>query len=116
MKPDEKNFYIALILVVIFSVIIGINMVEAADTIMSGKLTNVTQKVNKNGEAYTIIALPESKELNGVKYSTETSVFCFKSEPAKKLKPGDEVKFVAKRTVSKDGNEFVTLIQFLPTK
>jgi hypothetical protein len=92
---------------------IGITQVMAADILMSGKLTNVTQKVSKTGEPYVIIAMTEQKELNGVKYTSDTSIFCFKNEPAKKLKIGDDVKLIAKRTVDKTGNEFVTLVQFV---
>jgi len=112
---SEKHATIVVALVVIFAIctFFCIGMASAADMIMSGKLTNVTQKVSKNGEAYTIIVLQEQKEISGVKYVAETSVFCFKSEAAKKLKVGDDVKFVAKRTTSKTGDEFVTLIQFV---
>jgi hypothetical protein len=88
-------------------------MASAADQMLTGKVANVTQKVTKNGDPYVILVIPESKELNGIKYQTETSVFCFKSPDAKLIKVGDNVKLIAKRTVSKDGNEFVTLIAFV---
>lgn len=112
----EKSLFVATIILVAFMLIVGINTVMAADQIISGKISTVTQKISKNGEAYVIIAIPEQKELSGIKYTTDTSIFCFKNEPAKLLKAGDSIKLIAKRTVSKDGNEFVTLIHILPEK
>jgi Cu/Ag efflux protein CusF len=110
---SETGLNVVLIFAVLLALFIGITEAMAVDVIMSGKLTNVTQKISKNGEPYVIIALTEAKELNGVKYNSDTSIFCFKNEESKKLKTGDSVKFVAKRTVDKTGNEFVTLVQFI---
>jgi Cu/Ag efflux protein CusF len=80
---------------------------------MSGKVLSATQKITKTGEPYVILVIPEARELSGVKYTAETSVFCFKNEAAMKLKQGDTVKFIAKRTVSKEGNEFITMLQLI---
>ena len=103
-----------LIAIAILSVITFMSsQTMAADMMIEGKITSVTQKVSKNGNAYVIFVVPENKELNGVKYTTETSVFCFNHiSTAKLLKAGDPVKVIAKR-ISKDGNEFTTLVQFL---
>jgi len=105
-------FVIGIIIVVAFTAI-GIAKVHAADIMLEGTISSVTQKVSSNGSAYTLITLPVSKELNGVKYTTDLSVFCFKSKDASKYKTGDPVKMIAKQTRSKDGNEFITLITFI---
>lgn len=86
---------------------------HAQDLLINTKINTVTQKISKNGEAYVIFTYPESRELNGVKYSTEVSVFAFKNEDAKKLKSGDQVKAVVKKSVDRSGNEFHTLISLV---
>ena len=112
-KQRSHYGFITLLCFIAMLFIMGLNYASAADQIMTGKIASVTQKVTKNGDPYTIIVLPENKTLNGIAYTTETSVFCFKSPEAKNFKAGDPVKLIAKRTISKDGNEFVTLVQFV---
>lgn len=102
-----KRLVIAIIMILISTVSM------AADVMIIGKASTVTQKISKNGDPYVIVAVPEEKSLNGVKYTSETSVFCFKSPEAAKIKQGDSVKFIAKKTVDKTGNEFTTLISIL---
>lgn len=89
------------------------SVVSAQDLILTGKLDNVTQKISQKGNAYVILSIPENRELNGIKYTTSVSVFSFNSEEAKKLKTGDTVKMVVKKTTDKTGNEFHTLIALL---
>ena len=109
-----NNAKAILMVIVILSIIAFMaSQTMAADILIEGKITSVTQKISKNGNPYVIFVVPENKELNGIKYLTETSVFCFNHlSSAKLLKAGDPVKLIAKRT-SKDGNEFTTLVQFL---
>jgi hypothetical protein len=89
------------------------SIVCAQDVMVTGKLDNVTQKISQKGNAYVILSVPENRELNGVKYTTSISVFSFNSEDAKKLKTGDNVKLVAKKSVDKNGNEFYTLLSIV---
>ena len=111
LKQDKGILSIMLItLTMIFG--IGIIAPHAADVMLSGKLTTVTQKVSAKGNPYTLLILPEQKELNGVKYTSDTQVLCFKDE-CKTLKTGDNVKFIAKKSVSKDGNEFISMVQLV---
>jgi len=113
MKLRKIEKIVFIILVAMSVLAIGILQANATDVMINGKISAVTQKVTKTGEAYTILIIPEAKELNGVKYVSDTSVFCFKSAEAKLLKAGDPVKLIAKKSMSKDGSEFTTLIVFV---
>lgn len=86
----------------------------AQDMLITGKLENVSQKISKNGNPYVVLSVPENRELNGIKYTTSVGIFAFNNEEAKKLKVGDSVKLVAKKSVDKStGNEFYTLISIV---
>lgn len=106
---------VLLALAIALVTVVGVCTVKAnaEDVLINGKISTVTQRLSKStGEPYTILTIPEEKVLNGVKYTADTSVFCFKSEQAKTLKQGDPVKLIARKT-KKDGNEFTTLIVFV---
>lgn len=107
MKRILATVYIVAI-IAIFAVVSN-----AQDLLINTKINTVTQKISKNGEQYVIFTYPDQRELNGVKYSTEISVFAFKNEDAKKLKSGDQVKAVVKKSVDRSGNEFHTLISLV---
>jgi hypothetical protein len=95
-------------------ILVSASIGSAQDLILTGKLDNVTSKISQKGNPYTILSIPENRELNGVKYITSVSVFSFTREEAvKKLKTGDTVKMVVKKTTDKTGNEFYTLIALL---
>jgi len=108
----KKHSMFIATLVILIAIFAYAGMLLAADVMLSGKLTTVTQKVSGKGNPYTLLILPEQKELNGVKYTSETQVLCFKDE-CKALKAGDNVKFIAKKSVSKDGNEFISMVQLV---
>jgi len=68
----------------------------AADKILDTKVKQVVTKNDKNGNEYTRLTISETKDLNGVKYSTDTAVMCFGDTvvKAKTLKSGDSLKAV----------------------
>ena len=68
----------------------------AADKMLDTKVKQVVTKNDKNGNEYTRLTISETKDLNGVKYSTETAVMCFGDTvvKAKTLKSGDNLKAV----------------------
>ena len=111
MRKIEKIVFAVLVAMSILA--IGVLQANATDVMINGKISTVTQKIDKSGNAYTILVIPETKELNGVKYTSDTVVVCFKSVEAKLLKAGDPVKLIAKKSVSKNGNESMTLITFV---
>lgn len=86
-----------IMLLAIFSLLLGASVVKAADTLIQAKVTDVKEKVDKNGAPFSIIVIQEQRTLNGVSYSADVICTAFRQahEEAKTLKPGDTVKMIA---------------------
>lgn len=81
-----------LILFTIFAAI----CLAAGDRIVTGQITSAVVSQDKNGKDYVRISIPETKTLNGVKYTEEILVFAFGNtvDKARALKPGDKVSMI----------------------
>jgi len=110
MHKTQNLKHILMAAIVLFVIAFMTSQTIAADIVIEGKIASSVQRISKNGNPYTILTVPIQRELNGIKYTTDLGVFCFKPELVKSLKAGDQVKMVAKHTTDKNGSEFTTLI------
>jgi len=77
----------------------AIPQVMSAEELLTVKITSVAQAKDKNGNGYTRAIIEESKELNGVKYTTGTPMMFFGDMASKgsALKAGQTVKVIASK-------------------
>jgi hypothetical protein len=88
------------IAIAIFTIIMCSVMAHPAlaeDQILTAKIQQIEQKLDKNGNQYCRIFIEEQKELSGIQYRTSTAVMGFGAslvEQMKSLKKGDTIKAV----------------------
>lgn len=93
----KKSISKAIVILAVFSLMLAASVAMAADTLVQAKVTDVKEKLDKNGSPFSIIVIQEERTLNGVTYSADVICTAFRQahEEAKTLKPGDTVKMIA---------------------
>ena len=92
-----KCFVIAIALFAILMYGIMAHPAMAEDKILTAKIQQIEQKLDKNGKAYVRVFIEEQKELSGIQYRTSTAVMGFGQplvDQMKNLKKGDTIKAV----------------------
>lgn len=91
----NKHFAIvAIVAVLMFTIAANL---FAADQLINAKIGSVIEKLDKNGNPFSVVIIEEQRTLNGVSYAAEVVGTAFRAahEQAKQLKPGDTVKMIA---------------------
>jgi len=93
----KKSISTMLVILVVLLLVLAASLAMAADTLVQAKVTDVKEKLDKNGTPFSIIVIQEERTLNGVTYSADVICTAFRQahEEAKALKPGDTVKMIA---------------------
>lgn len=93
----QALFHQALVVLTILALLAPVAVALAADTLVQARVTEVKEKLDKNGVPFSIIVIQEERTLNGVTYSADVICTAFRQahEEAKTLKPGDTVKMIA---------------------
>jgi hypothetical protein len=88
----------------------------AADEALTFKPSSVTVSKDRNGQEYVRMIYGETRELNGIKYSTGASVNAYGENvaAAKKFKAGDTVSCVVSKK-NYNGTIYYTVLAFAPT-
>lgn len=68
----------------------------AADQLITAKVGSVMDKLDKNGNPFSVVIVEETRSLNGIEYQAEVVATAFRSahQEAKTLKAGDTVKLI----------------------
>ncbi len=85
--------------VLVLSLIAVSTAAIAADTVIEAKVTNVIEKLDKNGNPFSVIIFEEQRTLNGVSYTTEVIATAFRKvhEEVSQLQVGDTIKAIASK-------------------
>ena len=90
----KHQFITALITGLAVIVALAAGMVQAADKVIDKEIASVTVNLDKNGNEYVRLIVPEKRKLQGIEYETGVAVMAFGEhvKRAKILKPGDRLK------------------------
>jgi signal-transduction protein with cAMP-binding, CBS, and nucleotidyltransferase domain len=93
----KKSIGKAFVILAVLSLVLAASAAMASDTLVQAKVSDVKEKLDKNGSPFSIIVIQEERTLNGVTYSADVICTAFRQahEEAKTLKPGDTVKMIA---------------------
>jgi uncharacterized protein (DUF2141 family) len=93
----KKSISATTVILAVFSLMLAASAAMAADTMLQAKVSDIKEKLDKNGAPFSIIVIQEERTLNGVTYSADVICTAFRQahEEAKTLKPGDSVKMIA---------------------
>ena len=93
----RRSISSAIFIMAILGFVLSSTVALAADTLVQAKVTDVKEKLDKNGTPFSIIVIQEERTLNGVTYTADVICTAFRQayEEAKNLKPGDTVKMIA---------------------
>ena len=93
----QALFQQALVMLTVVALLAPIAVALAADTMIQAQVSDVRERLDKNGTPFSIIVIQEERTLNGVTYSADVICTAFRQahEEAKTLKPGDTVKMIA---------------------
>jgi hypothetical protein len=86
---------------------------RAEDKVITFKPTSVTVAKDRNGSDYVRMIWGDTKELNGIKYSSGSTVNAYREnlEAAKKIKAGDTVTAVVSKK-DYNGTSYYTVLAF----
>jgi hypothetical protein len=90
-----KNFFIPAVAIMIAGFLmmtLCVAQAQAADKIIDLPISNMIEKVDKNGDAYVLFVLDEAKTIGNVTYSDGTACLAFRehAEIARNYTPGAE--------------------------
>ena len=93
----KKSISATIVILAVFSLMLAASAAMAADTMLQAKVSDIKEKLDKNGAPFSIIVIQEERTLNGVTYSADVICTAFRQahDEAKTLKPGDSVKMIA---------------------
>ena len=112
----RKLFALSIIATLVIMLVLSLSIpaAHAKDVVIKAQVTSVTKALDKNGNSYTRIIVEESRELNGIAYTSGVPVMAF-SEIAgqvKGLKAGDTLHVIAaKRTF--EGRDSYTILKVI---
>lgn len=89
--------HIAIVVVIAVSMFTIAANLFAADQLINAKIGSVIEKLDKNGNPFSVVIIEENRTLNGVSYAAEVVGTAFRSahEQVKTIKPGEIVKLIA---------------------
>jgi hypothetical protein len=105
-----------LIIAVILAVFVAINItpVNAAEQLLTAKISSVTIAKDKNGAEYVRMLIDEQRNIGGIQYTKTVPVVAFRENvaAAKALKQGDTLKAVVSKSSLPDGRESYRIVGF----
>ncbi|MCK8600086.1 hypothetical protein [Desulfoferrobacter suflitae] len=99
MRKQSNMVSKVAVLVFVLSLLTISTAAIAADTVIEAKVTNVMEKLDKNGNPFSVIIFEEQRTLNGVSYTTEVIATAFRKvhEDVSQVKVGDTIKAIASK-------------------
>ena len=87
--------------------------IYAADKLLDAEITSATTSIDKNGNEYVRLIVPEQRKINGVEYEVGVAVMAFGSlvEQAKTFQAGDALSCVASSR-EYQGTKSYTIVAF----
>jgi len=114
MYNSIKRIATAVAIVALIMALMAPVIALGADSIINSKISNMVEKVDKNGNPYVRFIITEQRKLGGVKYKTGVPVMAFRehAQKAQTYKIGDNLKAVVKYR-EYQGRESYTIMAFI---